>query len=57
MEKIQLHLEGNALLPSAMNPNFPRSLEHLIMTAMRRQPIDRFQDMNEMILALHHLKL
>lgn len=57
MEKIQLHLEGNALLPSALNPNFPRSLEHVIMTAMRRQPADRYQDMNEMILALHHVKL
>ncbi|MGB3976985.1 MAG: protein kinase [bacterium] len=57
MEKIQLHLEGNAQLPSALNPNFPRSLEHVIMTAMRRRPADRYQDMNEMILALHHVKL
>jgi CheY-like chemotaxis protein len=57
MEKIQLHLEGNAKFPTAMNPNFPPALEHIIMTAMHRRPASRFHDMSELIMALRRLKL
>ncbi len=56
VEKIQLHLEGKVRLPSALNPHFPRPLEHVILTAMHRWPSKRFQDMNEVLVALHRLR-
>lgn len=56
MEKIQLHLEGNVQPPSAMNPEFPRQLEHVILTAMARNPNRRFQDTGELLAALRRLK-
>lgn len=56
MEKIQLHLEGNVRPPSTLNPSFPPALEHVILTAMKRMPGDRFQDMGELLLALKRLQ-
>jgi serine/threonine protein kinase len=56
MEKIQLHLEGRVRPPSEFNPDFPPALEHVIMTAMRRQPSGRFQDMDEVIMAMRRLR-
>jgi DNA-binding response OmpR family regulator len=56
VEKIQLHLEGNVRAPSELNPDFPRALEHVILTAMNRWPSKRFQDMNEVLVALRRLR-
>ena len=56
MEKIQLHLEGKVRPPTELNPEFPQALEHVIMTAMRRQPSGRFQDMDEVLMALRRLR-
>jgi len=56
MEKIQLHMEGKVRPPSVMNPDFPEHLEHIILTAMKRDPSERFQDMNELMMALRRLK-
>ncbi|HPQ40166.1 MAG TPA: protein kinase [bacterium] len=56
MEKIQLHLEGNVRPPSALNPEFPRPLEHVILTAMARNPGRRFQDIGELLVALRRLQ-
>ena len=56
MEKIQLHLEGKVRPPTELNPDFPPALEHVILTAMRRQPSGRFQDMDEVLMALRRLR-
>lgn len=55
MEKIQLHLEGNVRPPREMNPDFPEQLEHMILTAMKRSPAERFQDMGEVLMVLKRL--
>ncbi len=57
MEKIQLHIEGNAKAPSALNPNFPMDLERVIMTAMHKDPESRFQDMDEVLASLKRITL
>ncbi|MCD4653728.1 protein kinase, partial [bacterium] len=56
MEKIQQHLEGKVRPPSAMNPDFPEQLEHVILTSMKRDPYERFHDMGELLMALRRLK-
>lgn len=56
MEKIQMHLEGKVRPPTQMNPDFPQALEHVILTAMRRQASGRFQDMDEVLMALRRLR-
>ncbi len=56
-EVIQLHQEGKPNPPRAMNPDFPEDLEYAILKCMKRDPEDRFYDMDEVIAALKRVPI
>jgi len=57
VEKIQLHQDGNPRKPTDLNPHFPQDLERIILKSMHRDPIFRYQNMDEVMAALERLQL
>ncbi len=43
------HINGNAAMPSSLNPNIPGGLEQIIMKAMEREPMRRYSTATSML--------
>ena len=46
---VMKHINGNAPLPTTLNPNTPKGLEQIIMKAMAQQPKDRYATATAML--------
>lgn len=50
------HIQENPIPPKQLNPNLPDGLNNLILKAIEKEPIKRYQTINELISDLQNLK-
>ena len=51
-----MHIQEEAPNPRDLNPDIPRELEYIIVKAMKKEPIDRYQDIKAMLADLKSYK-